>query len=350
MLTSKCNQAIRNSVEQFTNPMNSSRLLLLLLTFVNCVTPTTAQANPNFDNRRMAKSTFVREGERLKLKGEIIQSEFPFPSSLFPNAKKSKGENNFLSQASTCPKPALSRLIRHKVAAGETLQSIAQQYKLIPATLIGMNPGLQNSNTPVGKEILVPPYNGIRVEVQPGQTLQQVAKNYNIRPDVLFEINGCQSAPKVVFIPGVNWSPKRPDTVAVLAGYPLPSAAIALNYGWQLNSGTGKVVFHSGVDLIAAVGTTVKSVGAGTVAFAGKQGTYGNLVVVNHQGGKQSRYAQLESIKVKVGQKVKPGDLLGTVGTTGTPSSTQPHLHFEMRYSSDLGWVAEDPNSYLKPR
>lgn len=332
--------------------MNSSRLLLLLLTFINCVTPTTAQANPNFDNRRMAKSTFVRGGEKLKVKGEMIQSRVPFSFPLFPDfAKKSKGEGNLLSQASTCPKPALSRLIRHKVAAGETLQSIAQQYKLIPATLIGMNPGLQNSNTPVGKEILVPPYNGIRVQVQPGQTLQQVAKNYNIRPDVLFEINGCQSAPKVVFIPGVNWSPKRPDTVAVLAGYPLPSAAtVALGYGWQLNSATGKVVFHSGVDLVAAVGTSVKSVGGGIVAFAGKQGTYGNLVVVNHQGGKQSRYAQLETTKVKVGQKVKPGDFLGTVGTTGTPSSTQPHLHFEMRYSSDLGWVAEDPVSLLKRR
>lgn len=324
--------------------MNSSRLLLLLLTFINCVTPTTAQANPNFDNRPFAKLSFDI-GERLNVKGEMIQS-------LFPNfAKKSNGVGYLLSQASTCPKPALSRLIRHKVAAGETLQSIAQQYKLIPATLIGMNPGLHNSNTPVGREILVPPYNGIRVQVQPGQTLQQVAKNYNIRPDVLFEINGCQTAPKVVFIPGVNWSPKRPDAVAVLAGYPLPSAAtIALGYGWQLNSATGKVVFHSGVDLIAPVGTSVKSVGAGTVAFAGKQGIYGNLVVVNHQGGKQSRYAQIESIKVKVGQKVKQGDLLGTVGTTGTPSSTQPHLHFEMRYSSDLGWVAEDPNSYLKQR
>ena len=106
--------------------------------------------------------------------------------------------------------------------------------------------------------------------------------------------------------------------------------------------------FHSGLDLIAKVGTKVKSVGAGTVAFAGFQGSYGKLVVVNHQGGKQSRYAQLESIAVKVGQTVKQGDLLGTVGTTGTPSSNQPHLHFEMRYASSLGWVAENPSSYLK--
>lgn len=293
--------------------MNSSPRLLLLLTFISSVVPITAQANPKIANGV----------------GNVL-----------------------LSQASTCPQSALSRLIRHKVAPGETLESIAQQYNLIPATLMGMNPAVQNSNkAPVGSEILVPPYNGIRVEVQPGQTLQQVAQNYKVRPDVLFEINGCQTAPKEVFVPGVNWSPKRPESVRVVAGYPLPSVAtVALGYGWQLNPATGKVAFHSGLDLLAAIGTSVKAVSAGTVAFAGKQGSYGNLVVVNHQGGKQSRYAQLKDIAVKVGQKVLQGNLLGTVGTSGTPSSPQPHLHFEMRYASDVGWVAEDPNSYLKQR
>lgn len=279
---------------------------------------------------------------------------FVVPTTAQANSTLAIGVNHLLSQASkTCPQAALSRLIRHKVAPGETLESIAQQHNLIPATLLGMNQALQNSNKPpVGSEILIPPYNGIRVEVQPGQTLQQVAANYKVRPDVLFEINGCQTAPKVVFVPGVNWSPKRPESAPVdLAGYPLPSVAtVGLGYGWQLNPATGKVAFHSGLDLLAATGTLVKAVGAGTVAFAGKQGTYGNLVVVNHQGGKQSRYAQLENIKVKVGQKVLPGNLLGTVGTSGTPSSAQPHLHFEMRYASDVGWVAEDPVSTLKQR
>ncbi len=280
----------------------------------------------------------------------FISSVVPTPAQANPT--RANGVGILLSQASTCSQPALSRVIHHKVAPGETIESIAQQYNLIPATLMGMNPALQNSNkVPVGREILVPPYNGIRVEVQPGQTLQQVAQNYKVRPDVLFEINGCQTAPKVVFVPGVNWSPKRPDSVPVVAGYPLPSVAtVALGYGWQLNPATGKVAFHSGLDLLAPIGTSVKAVGAGTVAFAGKQGSYGNLVVVNHPGGKQSRYAQLKNIRVKVGQKVKQGDLLGTVGTSGTPSSPQPHLHFEMRYASDVGWVAEDPSSYLKQR
>lgn len=254
-----------------------------------------------------------------------------------------------LSNARICPTPVLSRLTRHKVAPGETLESIAQQYNLIPATVIGMNPVLRNGKVAVGSKILIPPYNGIRVQVPAGQTWRQVAKAYKVRADVLFEANGCQRVPRIVFVPGVNWSPGRPTSVSGLAGYPLPQkATVALGYGWQIRPDTGKVFFNSGVDLLAAVGTPVRTVAAGTVAFAGQQGSYGNLVVVNHPRGRQTRYAHLKSIAVRAGQTVKQGDLLGTVGLTGKPISIQPHLHFEVRYASSLGWVAEDPASYLK--
>lgn len=250
----------------------------------------------------------------------------------------------------SCSQSALSKLVRHQVAPGETLESIAQKYNLIPATLIGMNPALQAGQVTVGSEIVIPPYNGIRLNVPKGQTWQQLAAKYKVRADILFEINGCQATPKVVFIPGVNWSP--PPVVASSSptkmGYPLPQKAqVGLGYGWQLNPSTGKVFFHSGLDLLAPEGTPVEAVEAGTVAFAGEQGSYGNLVVINHQGGSQSRYAQLQSIAVKTGQVVKPGELIGKVGTTGSPSSSQVHLHFELRYASKLGWTAEDPTQQL---
>lgn len=271
-----------------------------------------------------------------------------------PNASRHLLSDSSPTSAPACTQPALSRLTRHKVAAGETVESIALAYNLIPATLMGMNPALQSGKLSVGSEILIPPYNGVRVEVPKGETWQQVAEKYKVRPDVLFEINGCQTAPKVVFVPGVNWSPARPPAAAAktdLAGYPLPAlATVALGYGWKLNPNTGKVFFHSGLDLAAAIGTPVRVVGAGTVAFAGNQGNYGNLVVVNHQGGKQTRYAHLKSIAVKVGQQLKQSDLLGTVGNTGKPTSTQPHLHFELRYASAMGWVAEDPASFLQSK
>ncbi|MBN3924094.1 M23 family metallopeptidase [Nostoc sp. NMS4] len=261
-----------------------------------------------------------------------------------------------------CSTPALSRFQRHKVVRGETLESIAQRYNLIPTTIIGMNPALQNGGSAaVGSVLQIPPYNGIVVEVPRGETWRQVAAQYKVRADSLFEVNGCQQNPRIVFVPGVNWSPNGVVTKsplptdagtpnrASLSGYPLAQVAtVGLAYGWQINPATGEVFFHSGVDLLAPVGSNVLAIAPGTVAFASDQGSYGKLVIINHSGGLQSRYAQLDSIKVTVGQQVKKGDLLGTVGTSGKPSSTQPHLHFEVRSSSSLGWVAEDPKGYLK--
>ncbi|WP_392530851.1 LysM peptidoglycan-binding domain-containing M23 family metallopeptidase [Nostoc sp. C117] len=276
--------------------------------------------------------------------------------SILPNS------NSANAAVGGCPTPALSRFQRHKVVRGETLESIAQRYNLIPTTIIGMNPGLQNNGAiAVGSVLQIPPYNGIVVEVPSGQTWRQVAAKYKVRADSLFEVNGCQQDPRIVFVPGVNWSPngvitKSPSPTDVgtpkrasLSGYPLAEVVtVGLAYGWQINPATGQVFFHSGVDLLAPVGTDVLAIAPGTVAFANNQGSYGKLVIINHNGGLQSRYAQLDTIKVTVGQQVKKGDLLGTVGTSGQPSSNQPHLHFEVRSSSSLGWVAEDPKSYLK--
>jgi murein DD-endopeptidase MepM/ murein hydrolase activator NlpD len=268
-----------------------------------------------------------------------------------------------------CPIPALSRFQRHKVVRGETLESIAQRYNLLPTTIIGMNPALQNGAMPaagstkasVGSVLQIPPYNGIVVEVPRGQTWRQVAAQYKVRADSLFEVNGCQQDPRIVFVPGVNWSPNGVVTKsplptdastpnrASLSGYPLTQvASVGLAYGWQINPANSEVFFHSGIDLLAPVGSNVLAIAPGTVAFANDQGSYGKLVIINHSGGLQSRYAQLDSIKVTVGQQVKKGDLVGTVGTSGKPTSTQPHLHFEVRSTSSLGWVAQDPKGYLK--
>lgn len=253
---------------------------------------------------------------------------------------------------SLCQAPALSRLTRHTIAPGENLDSIAQQYNLLPATLQGFNPVLQSGNAPAGTEITIPPYNGIQANAPSGTTWRDLARAYGVRADALFEVNGCQeSVPSVVFIPGVNWSPTQPaassTTTATsnpLSGYPLPAIGDVLtSYGWQLDPATNEFVFQSGVNLQAEASASVLSVGAGTVAFAGTEGNYGNLVVVNHSQGLQTRYAQLSSIAVQVGQQVQSGDQLGSVGG----SSATPYLQFEVRSNSNLGWVAQDPGAYI---
>ncbi|GFE68983.1 M23 family metallopeptidase [Chroococcus sp. FPU101] len=250
-----------------------------------------------------------------------------------------------------CPSPVLSRLQRHQVISGETVVSIAQRYNLIPETLISLNPNLQKGIVAAGQEILIPPFNGIRLEVSRGTTWKDLEAAYSIRADVLFEINGCQKHPKVVFIPGIKWSSLRNsqgDVYRQLMSYPLPSVTkIELDYGWQINPADGQRFFHSGIDLLTPIATSVLAVESGVVVYAGLDKNYGNLVIINHESKRQTRYAQLSEIQVEIGQLVKTGDVLGTTGMTGNPDVKFPHLHFEVRYELSVGWVAQDPTIHL---
>lgn len=85
---------------------------------------------------------------------------------------------------------------------------------------------------------------------------------------------------------------------------------------------------HNGTDFGAPTGTPVRSVAEGVVTFAGKSGGHGNFVKVQHEGGYETSYSHLSRIRVKKGQKVDQGDLVGDVGSTGL--ATGPHLHFQM--------------------
>jgi len=86
---------------------------------------------------------------------------------------------------------------------------------------------------------------------------------------------------------------------------------------------------HLGVDYSAPIGTPVRSVGEGTVAFSGWQNGYGNVIQVQHAGDRATVYAHLSRADVKKGQHVDQGQRIGAVGMTGW--STGPHLHFEFR-------------------
>jgi len=88
---------------------------------------------------------------------------------------------------------------------------------------------------------------------------------------------------------------------------------------------------HKGVDYGAPIGTRVRATGDGTVEFAGKQGGYGNLVLIRHNGNYTTAYAHLNSIGpgVRKGARIAQGETVGTVGKTGW--ATGPHLHYEFR-------------------
>jgi murein DD-endopeptidase MepM/ murein hydrolase activator NlpD len=85
---------------------------------------------------------------------------------------------------------------------------------------------------------------------------------------------------------------------------------------------------HRAIDYAAAYGTPIRAVGDGTVIMATYNGSYGNMVKIRHNGTYQTNYGHMSKFAVKKGEKVKQGDIIGYIGSTGL--STGPHLHFEM--------------------
>lgn len=106
-------------------------------------------------------------------------------------------------------------------------------------------------------------------------------------------------------------------------------AKISSRFGMRRHPILGYSKMHRGVDFAAPTGTPVYAAGDGVIAFAGKKGGYGNYVQVRHDKKYATAYAHLSRFgKIKSGQKVRQGQVIGYVGTTGR--STGPHLHYEI--------------------
>ncbi|MEO6311757.1 MAG: M23 family metallopeptidase [Sphingomicrobium sp.] len=104
---------------------------------------------------------------------------------------------------------------------------------------------------------------------------------------------------------------------------------ISSPFGWRSDPIKGIRRRHDGVDLPGRFGTRVYATGAGVVTLARVAGGYGNLVQIDHSDGVRTRYGHLSRILVSEGMVLRPGSLIGEVGSTGR--STGPHLHYEVR-------------------
>lgn len=122
------------------------------------------------------------------------------------------------------------------------------------------------------------------------------------------------------------------DLESKLEGLPLGKphhGRITSPYGYRRNPFTNRGrEMHQGVDLKGRTGDPVKSTAKGRVTFAGWKGAYGYVVMVKHKNGYETRYAHLTRTRVKRGQAVEAGDIVGLLGSTGR--STGPHLHYEV--------------------
>lgn len=116
----------------------------------------------------------------------------------------------------------------------------------------------------------------------------------------------------------------------------------ASGYGMRIDPIYKTAKFHAGMDFSANTGTPIYATGNGTVIKAGWESAYGNLIKIDHGFGYATWYAHLSKIKVRVGQKVVRGEVIGEVGNTG--KSTGPHLHYEVHVK---GKVVNPVNYYF---
>ena len=119
---------------------------------------------------------------------------------------------------------------------------------------------------------------------------------------------------------------------------------ITSRYGYRADPFTGRRAFHHGLDIAAAEGSPIRSVGAGKVVHVGRMGGYGLAVVVEQDDGARVVYGHCARSLVAAGERVEAGRQIAEVGRSGR--ATGPHLHLEVR----LEGVSIDPEAYLAGR
>jgi len=245
----------------------------------------------------------------------------------------------------------------HEVEKGENTWTIARKYDLMMDDIEKANPGLEPEKLQIGQKIslIVPrPLVSVRtkeyvelMEDIPFETeyenteslykgdkkitVQGVEGKREIKGYVVKE-NGAQVDIEIVDENILS----EPKTRVIAQGTKPRPATMAT--GLFSNPTRGRLTSpfgtrwgrkHTGIDIASSKGTTVSAADAGKVSFAGYNGSYGNLVIIDHENGYQTYYAHNSKIVVKKGARVYKGQKIAEMGSTGR--STGVHLHFEVR-------------------
>lgn len=116
----------------------------------------------------------------------------------------------------------------------------------------------------------------------------------------------------------------RPDFYPTKGTYSSP-------FGYRKDPITGRSKLHNGIDISNKVGTAIYAAGSGIVTFAGYDGNFGNVLIIDHGYGYESVYAHCKTLLFSPGDEVEKGTQVAIMGSSGR--TTGPHLHFEIRYN-----------------
>ncbi len=239
-------------------------------------------------------------------------------------------------------------VIVYTVQAGDTVQGIAAAFGLKPETIMWSNSAIEDlpDLLRIGQAVIILPIDGVYHEVAAGDALESIAAKYKVGVDAILgaanEWNGLQPPDYAIsvgmkLIVGGGSKPYVPKVVTAYTG-PIPAGARGTGrFQWPV---LGRITQdfwygHRALDIAAPIGSGVYAADGGFVTYVGWTDVgYGYLIRVDHGNGFATWYAHLSGFHVVLGQAVKRGDLIGTVGSTGRSSG--PHLHFEIRTADEL--------------
>lgn len=259
------------------------------------------------------------------------------PADIFAN------ENEYIAYIQSLNIPGVTFTVC-QIEKGDNFWKIAKEYNIDIDTLIGANPLWESIVAKVDQKVVIPSQKGVLhfvnnlSEISELHDLYNVSENNVLTPSLLlYRIKSLVSKtdkPVAVYIKDARpitdvMTPQLAKQFALREMFRSPlGGRLTSFFGGRVHPIFRQWGFHNGLDIAAPYGTPVGAARGGVVVSSGWMGGYGKAVIIQHDEGFKTLYGHLSTINVRPGQKVKAGQFIGRVGSTGW--STGPHLHFTL--------------------
>jgi len=222
------------------------------------------------------------------------------------------------------------KFYKYRVKDKDTFWTILAKTSLDMDTLITSNNLATPRDIASGMTIYIPNMRGIIYKKQKRESLSDISRKFRGSPEVLKIVNRMDNEAKpVIFIPcGKLSNLERSLFLGTAFSSPVKGRKTS-GFGFRKDPIQHDRRFHSGIDIACPIGTRVSAARSGKVIFAGYNGGYGKLVIVEHTRNYCTYYGHLNKIMVRKGDTVSTGQNIAISGNTGR--TTGPHLHFEVR-------------------
>lgn len=268
---------------------------------------------------------------------QISENTILKPADIFAN------EDEYIAYIQSIKIPGVSFTVS-QIEKGDNFWKIAKEHNIDIDTLIGANPLWESIVAKVDQKIVIPSQKGVLHfvndlnEINTLHTLYNVPENNVLTPSLFFyrikSLVSKLNKPVAVYIKDARpitdvMTPQLAKQFALREMFRSPlGGRLTSFFGGRVHPIFRQWGFHNGLDIAAPYGTPVGAARGGVVISSGWMGGYGKAVIIQHDEGFKTLYGHLSTINVRPGQKVKAGQFVGRVGSTGW--STGPHLHFTL--------------------